>query len=105
MNSTNPDAVMLLLKRFLQDPDDLPVFGFDTYQVAVMFGYLTKDVKRGSAAAKLATDRVRALIKSKKLKGLKINGEWRVFTPAIAEVAYSYTDPSTGETRSLRSAA
>ena len=79
-------AELTPLERFLANPDDLPTFGFDTYQVAIMVGYLEKGTPRGSSEARKAADRVRVtLIKRGFLAAVLVGTEYRVFTPALIE--------------------
>lgn len=84
----------------LPDPDDLPQYGFDTHQVAIMFGYMPKGTERGTKEARRGAERVRNLIETGRLPARYTGKEWRIFSPTLKAYMTEGDDPSVSQVAS-----
>jgi hypothetical protein len=84
----------------LPDPDDLPQYGFDAHQVAIMIGYMPNGTPRGTKVAKNGAERVRTLIKTGRLAARWTGNEWRIFSPTLKAFMTEGDDPSVAKVAS-----
>lgn len=84
----------------LPDPDDLPQYGFDTHQVAILLGFMPRGTQRGTKEARRATDRVRTLIETGRIAARYTGKEWRIFTPTLRAYMSEGDDPSVSQVAS-----